>query len=196
MNELELHIAKVDPEERWNRVQALEAPLKFVSYRDDATIAWFSASHTSGIRLAVCDGAKLDFRRVHEWPVVELRQYRIKPGMRARFAEFFRDRATPAQARYDITVLGHFDDLGDANNFVWMRGFPSLVERDRRKSVFYTSRLWYDELQDDAFGMIEDYSNVLLAAPVRGEKALAMRVASVPRPAKRGEGGRRPGEGP
>ena len=170
MNELELHIAKVDPEERWRHVEALEAPMKFVSYRDDATIAWFTASHTDGIRLRAAVGSKIaaidDFRAMQQFPVIELRQYRIKPGRRADFADFFHHRATPAQARHDITVLGQFDDLGDDTNFVWLRGFPSLVERDRRKSVFYTSRLWYDELQDDAFSMIEDYSNVVLVAPV------------------------------
>ena len=172
MNELELHIAKVDPEERWNRVSALEAPMKFVSYRDDATIAWFTASHTDGIRLRVATGSKIatpdDFRAVHQWPVIELRQYRIKPGRRADFADFFHHRATPAQARYDITVLGQFDDLGDADNFVWLRGFPSLVERDRRKAAFYSSRLWHDELEKDAFSMIDDYSNSILVAPVTG----------------------------
>lgn len=170
MNELELHIEKVDPEERWRKVEALEAPVKFVSYRDDATIAYFTPTHGSGIRLRVAPGSPIaamdDFARVRDWPVIELRQYRIKPGRRADFAEFFHTRAMPAQARYDITVLGQFDDLGDDTNFVWLRGFPSLVERDRRKSVFYTSRLWYDELQDDAFSMIEDYSNSILVAPV------------------------------
>jgi hypothetical protein len=48
------------------------------------------------------------------------------------------------------------------------RAVPRLVsERDRRKAAFYQSRQWLEELQDQAFSMIEDYSNVLLVAPLR-----------------------------
>ena len=43
---------------------------------------------------------------------------------------------------------------------------PDLVERDRRKAAFYGSKLWLEELQDEAFSMIEDYTNVLLVAAV------------------------------
>ena len=99
--------------------------------------------------------------------VVEIRQYRIKPGLRARFAEFFRDRTLESQAQYGMAVHGQFDDLDDADVFTWFRGFPDVVERDRRKNAFYRSDFWLNDLQDEAFSLIEDYRNVLLVAPVR-----------------------------
>lgn len=172
MMEIELHIEKAEPDERWNRVQALGADhlARFISYRDDATFAWLSVGNSSGIRLVTAPGSTItkaeEFRRVAESPVIEIRQYRIAAGQRGRFAKFFVERTLPAQEHYRMAVYGHFDDLDDENNFVWWRGFPSLVERDRRKAEFYGSKLWLEELQDEAFSMIEDYSNVLLAAPV------------------------------
>jgi hypothetical protein len=171
--EFELHIDKVDPDYRWNRMQELGTDnlARFISYRDDATLAWFTiASGNGGIRLVPAVGSTITepehFRRVNESPVVEIRQYRIAPGQRARFAEFFRLRSLPPLIDFGMAVYGAFDDLDDANNFVWMRGFPDLAERDRRKAAFYQSKLWLEELQDEAFSMIEDYSNVLLAMPV------------------------------
>ena len=169
--EIALHIEKVDPDVRWNRVQEIDGAFcRFISFHDDATLVWFGAPNGSGIRLASIGDSEItkseDFRRLNETPLWEIRQYRIAPGQRARFEEFFRNRALEPLKRYGMIIHGRFDDLDDPNNFVWLRGFPDLIERDRRKAAFYQSKLWLEELQDEAFSMIEDYSNVLLVAPV------------------------------
>ena len=65
-----------------------------------------------------------------------------------------------------MPVYGQFDDLDDENVFVFLRGFSDMVDRDRRKNAYYRSPLWLNELQDEAFSMIDDYSNVLLVTPV------------------------------
>jgi hypothetical protein len=117
-------------------------------------------------RLAEVPEAPFDVGRMAESHVLELRQYRIAPGQRARFGKFFRERTLEAQARSGMNVCGQFDDLDDENVFVWFRGFPDLAERDRRKADFYQSAYWLDELQDEAFSMIEDYTNVLLVTRV------------------------------
>ena len=171
--EFALHIDKAEPDYRWNRVQALggEAIVRFVSFRDDATFAWFSvADGSGGIRLAPALGSAITapehFRRVLGSPLLEIRQYRIAPGERARFAKFFIEKSLRPLERCGMAVHGQFDDLDDENNFVWLRGFPDLLERDRRKADFYQSKLWLEELQDEAFSMVKDYSNVLLVMPV------------------------------
>lgn len=170
--QIELHIEKAEPDERWSRVQMLGTDnlARFISYRDDLTFAWLSVGNKSGIRLVSAPGSTItkpeEFRRLAESPVIEIRQYRIAQGQRARFAKFFVERSLPPLLRYGMAVYGQFDDVDDETNFVWLRGFPSLVERDCRKAEFYGSKLWLEELQDEAFSMIEDYSNVLLAAPV------------------------------
>jgi len=102
-----------------------------------------------------------------ESPVLELRQYRVFPGKRDAFAKFFRENCLQPLVEYGMKVYGQFDDVDDENVFTWFRGFPDLVERDRRKAAFYGSQLWLNELQDEAFSMIEDYTNVMLVMPVR-----------------------------
>lgn len=182
--EIELRVYEVDPDYRWNFSQAHPAALgRFISYRDDAT---FVSLHVAGDppvegsttpirrltvrRLAPAKGSALTepahVARVADSPVLEIRLYRIRPGLRARFGDFLRDRTLGPQMSHGMPVYGQFDSLDDENEFVFLRGFPGLAERDRRKAAFYQSRQWLEELQDEAFSMIEDYSNVLLVAPL------------------------------
>lgn len=178
--DFELRMYELETERRWDFLQwfGREVPgavARFISFRDDNT---FVALHEAGSavpvapgmvrKLTVCRLAAEAFEaaRVAALPVIELRLYRIAPGMRVRFRKFFNDRTLEAQERSGMSVCGQFDDLDDENLFVWLRGFPGLVERDRRKADFYQSAYWLEELQDEAFSMIEDYSNVLLLTPV------------------------------
>jgi len=178
--EIELRIYDVDPDFRWNWVASIDHSLRFISLRDDATFVCLNGAHTTEPspirkltvrRLAPAFGSTItsvaELTRMLESNVLEIRQYRIAPGQRARFATFFVDKTLPAQGEYGMAVYGQFDDLDDENVFTWIRGFPDVVERDRRKNAFYQSDLWFNELQDEAFSMIEDYSNVLLVTPVR-----------------------------
>ena len=188
--QLELRIYEVEPGFRCNWLDFLKAEDlgRFLSFRDDATFALFRELHggtpssdpADGApselrkltvrRLGVAEGSTIvspdGFARIAESPVVEIRQYRIVPGQRGRFAAFFRDRAIPAQTRYGIPVYGQFDDLDDETCFVWMRGFPDLAVREQRKAHLYQGRLWLEEMEAEAFSMIEDYSNSILAMPV------------------------------
>ena len=165
---------------------------RFISFRDDATFVTLRGFRDAAERAAfveTSDGAPSDLRkltvhtltpsfgstitdfdgfaRMQALPVLELRRYRIAAGQRERFARFFHDRTLAAQAERGIEVVGQFDDRDDANLLVWFRGFSDLTERDRRKASFYQSAYWLEELQDEAFAMIEDYSNVILMSPVR-----------------------------
>jgi hypothetical protein len=162
----------------------------FLSFRSDQTFVWLHgfrdreerlASHEhppsdafvvqSTVRtLTPAIGSTItelhDFARIAESPLLELRQYRLAPGTRARFATFLRDRTLDAQVRCGMVVYGPFDCLEDDDLLVWFRGFPNLLERDRRKADFYQGAYWLNELQDEAFTMIADYSNVILVTPV------------------------------
>jgi len=177
--EFELRIYEVDPDYRWNWMQSIEHPLRFISLRDDRTFVCVNGAHTSTPsevkkltirRLAPASGSTIttaeELNRILESPVLEIRQYKIKPGERARFTTFFHDRTLASQGQYGMAVYGPFNDLDDENTLTWFRGFPDVVERDRRKNNFYQSALWLNELQDEAFSMIDDYSNVLLVTPV------------------------------
>ena len=93
--------------------------------------------------------------------IVEVRSYRIKPGRRAEFIELFETRAVPALRSHGMKVIGPFLDLENRNKFVWLRGFPSLEDRERMKDAFYEGDLWKNELEAIAMPMIDSYDVIL-----------------------------------
>jgi hypothetical protein len=97
--------------------------------------------------------------------IVEVRTYRIKPGLRARFLEFFRNEAIPLQHSIGIQILGPFVDLEDPDVMIWTRAFPSLDERERMKTELYEGDKWIKELEGIAMPMLQRYDCVLTEAP-------------------------------
>jgi hypothetical protein len=93
--------------------------------------------------------------------IVEVRTYRIKPGRRDEFIEFFETRAVPALRAHGMKIVGPLLDLENSDTFVFLRGFPSLDERDRMKNAFYDGELWKGELEAIAMPMLESYVVVL-----------------------------------
>jgi hypothetical protein len=93
--------------------------------------------------------------------IVEVRSYRIKPGRRQEFIRFFESRAVAAQRSHGMNILGPLLDLENPNKFVFLRGFPSLEERDRMKEAFYEGELWKNELEAIAMPMIDSYDVIL-----------------------------------
>jgi hypothetical protein len=93
--------------------------------------------------------------------IVEVRSYRIKPGRRAEFIEFFLMRAVPALREHGMKVLGPLLDVENPNKFVWLRTFPSLEDRDRMKEAFYEGELWKNELEAIAMPMLDSYDVIL-----------------------------------
>jgi hypothetical protein len=96
--------------------------------------------------------------------IVEVRIYRIKPGQRDVFIDFFQARAVPALRAHGMKVLGPLLDLENPNKFVWLRIFPSLEERDRLRNAFYEGELWKNELESIAMPMLESYDVILCEA--------------------------------
>jgi len=93
--------------------------------------------------------------------IVEVRSYRVKPGRRAEFIDFFEKRSIPALRAHGMQVLGPLLDLENPNKFVWLRSFPSLEERERMKNDFYEGELWKNELEAIAMPMLESYDVIL-----------------------------------
>ena len=93
--------------------------------------------------------------------ILEVRSYRIKPGRRAEFLDFFQTRAVPALRSHGMTVLGPLLDLENPNKFVWLRSFPSLEERERMRTAFYEGPVWKNELEAIAMPMLESYDVIL-----------------------------------
>ena len=97
--------------------------------------------------------------------IIEMRTYKTKPGMRARFLEIFHAKAVPAHAEIGMKILGPFLSVEDPDVFFFMRGFPDLASRDPMKAQFYEGELWKRELEHVVMPMLEKYESVLVDDP-------------------------------
>jgi hypothetical protein len=93
--------------------------------------------------------------------IVEVRKYTIKSGLRANFIEFFETRSVPAMQESGMEIIGPLLDVENPDVFVFLRGFPSLEERDRMKKDFYEGKLWLNDLEAIAMPMLEHYDVIL-----------------------------------
>jgi hypothetical protein len=99
--------------------------------------------------------------------IIEMRTYKLKPGMRSGFIEIFRSKTMPAHAEIGMKILGPFLSIEDPDTFFFMRGFPDLASREPMKAKFYEGDLWKSELENLLMPMIEKYDVVLVEDPER-----------------------------
>jgi hypothetical protein len=96
--------------------------------------------------------------------VVEFRQYTLHPGQREALIALFDREFVETQEAAGMRVMGQFRDLGDADRFVWMRGFPDMPRRAQALQVFYGGPVWAAH-RDAANATMADSDNVLLLRP-------------------------------
>lgn len=94
--------------------------------------------------------------------IVEMRTYKLKPGVRTRFLEIFHTKSVPAHDAIGMKILGPFLSIEDPDTFFFMRAFPNLESRDPMKAQFYEGELWKSELENVLMPMIEEYEVVLV----------------------------------
>jgi hypothetical protein len=95
------------------------------------------------------------------YPVVELRQYTLRPGQRGVLIGLFDRELVESQEAAGMTIVGQFRDLDDPDRFVWMRGFASMPSRARALASFYGGPVWKAHSAQANATMI-DSDNVLL----------------------------------
>ena len=96
--------------------------------------------------------------------IVEVRSYRIKPGHREEFIQFFETQAVPALRKFGMRVAGPFLDLENPNKFVWLRMFPTIEDREQMRDAFYEGELWKTKLEGFAMPLLESYDVILCEA--------------------------------
>ena len=96
--------------------------------------------------------------------IVELRQYTLHAGARETLISLFESAFIQPQETIGMAVFGPFRDLDDPNRFVWMRGFPDMVERKRMLAAFYEGPVWRAHSKAANATML-DSDNVLLLRP-------------------------------
>ena len=76
------------------------------------------------------------------YPVVELRQYTLRPGQRDVLINLFDRELVESQEAAGMAIVGQFRDLDDPDRFVWIRGFASMPARARALASFYGGPVW------------------------------------------------------
>jgi quinol monooxygenase YgiN len=99
------------------------------------------------------------------YPVIELRQYTLRPGQRDVLIELFDRELVETQEAEGMAVVGQFRDLDDPDRFVWIRGFGDMPSRARALAAFYGGPAWKAHRAEANATMI-DSDNVLLLRPV------------------------------
>ncbi|WP_365966883.1 NIPSNAP family protein [Mesorhizobium sp.] len=97
-------------------------------------------------------------------PVVELRQYTLKPGQRETLIALFDREFIESQEACGMTIIGQFRDLDRPDMFVWMRGFEDMGARKGALGAFYGGPVW-TEHRDAANATMIDSDDVLLLKP-------------------------------
>ncbi|BCM18964.1 NIPSNAP family protein [Mesorhizobium sp. J8] len=97
-------------------------------------------------------------------PVVELRQYTLKPGRRETLIALFDREFVETQEATGMTVIGQFRDLDRPDMFVWLRGFEDMQARKDALSAFYGGPVWAAH-RDAANATMIDSDDVLLLKP-------------------------------
>ena len=113
------------------------------------------------------------------YPVVELRQYTLRPGQRDVLIDLFDREFVESQEAVGMAVVGQLRDLDDPDRFVWIRGFNSMPARAEALAAFYGGPVWKRHAAAANATMI-DSDNVLLLRPATAEAGFPAPTA--PRP--------------
>ncbi|PTE07233.1 NIPSNAP family protein [Mesorhizobium helmanticense] len=97
-------------------------------------------------------------------PVVELRQYVLKPGQRETLIGIFDGRLIEGQEAAGMTIIGQFRDLDRPDMFVWLRGFDGMAARKDALTGFYGGPAWA-AWRDAANATMISSDDVLLLKP-------------------------------
>jgi hypothetical protein len=98
------------------------------------------------------------------YPIVELRQYTLRPGQRDALIRLFDREFVESQEAEGMTVVGQFRDLQQPDRFVWIRGFDDMPGRARALRGFYSSTAWKAHSAEANATML-DTDDVLLLRP-------------------------------
>src|SRR5438105_1362157 len=93
-------------------------------------------------------------------PIVELRQYTLRPGTRDTLIELFDREFVESQEASGMRIIGQFRDLDNPDRFVWLRGFPDMATRAQVLQAFYGGPVWKAH-RDIANATMIDSDNVL-----------------------------------
>ena len=87
--------------------------------------------------------------------LIELRQYRTRPGQREKWVRYMHETIIPFQTAKGMTILGTWVGEQEDDLFVWMRQFASEEERVRLYQKVYESDEWKERIAPPIEEMLE-----------------------------------------
>jgi quinol monooxygenase YgiN len=109
-------------------------------------------------------------------PVLELRQYTLRPGGRDVLIELFEREFIESQEALGVTLVGQFRDMDNPDRFVWLRGFADMATRAQALQDFYGGPVWKAHREAANETMI-DSDNVLLLRPAQPTSGFSLENA-------------------
>ena len=73
--------------------------------------------------------------------IYELRIYRFHPGLKPTFLRYFKVARTFME-KYGVTFVTAWENLEREDEFIWIRSFPSLKQRQKAIDAYYGSPEW------------------------------------------------------
>lgn len=125
---------------------------------------------------------------LRDFQVVELRRYTTSHDGRARFASYFDTYFPEAFEQLGAMVFGQFLPRGQADRFVWLRGFRDMPARAVVNAQFYYGPLWREH-RLKVNELLPDSDDVLLLRPLRTGTGVAVLPAVDPVDEPRGAQG-------
>ena len=123
-----------------------------------------------------------DFQSIAHLPdsqVVELRRYTTSHGGQKRFTSYFDTYFPEAFEQLGAMVHGQFLPRGQADRFVWLRGFRDMPSRAVVNAQFYYGPLWREHRMK-VNALLPDSDDVLLLRPLRADTGVALLPAVDP----------------
>jgi hypothetical protein len=133
---------------------------------------WVAALLTCAVGMSMKVGVSTPRRCC---PVIELRQYTVKPGQRDVLIDLFDRHFVESQEALGMTLVGQFRDRRRPDRFVWIRGFPDMASRHQALERFYGGPVWAAH-RSAANATMVDVSDVLLLRPVRSDSAFSLEL--------------------
>ena len=93
--------------------------------------------------------------------LVEIRTYRVKPGMAARFEEAMRGALPMVRASgMDVVAYGRSDH--EHESFFLLRAYADRAQLEAQQAAFYSSKAWREGPREGLIACLDDYLNTLL----------------------------------
>ncbi|MEV6278045.1 NIPSNAP family protein [Nocardia sp. NPDC051832] len=108
------------------------------------------------------------------WPLVELRQYTLRPGMRDTMIDLFDRELVETQEDVGIRVAGQFRDESDPDRFVWLRAFRDIAARTAALRAFYLDGMPWRTHAPAARATMLDTTNARLLRPATAASAFRL----------------------